>query len=1137
MFLHYAINRWGLQMANYDRVMSFTNESISSTKQFDHPSSTWGSIISVKDVPKYERDHLVLVTGGIYISSGELVKVCPYSSTIEMVIKGMKLPYKVVCVDFTAKKKEDWFVDIHKDGKPTTPCMRIDDEWVFDTEVILEKLRVKYKDDVQMTKPFTLLTEKFDKRINLMGMIGYAKTEKGSEKEEKAWIKVKEGLEPFIKQLELNWGFLCGPTLSLSDCHFVHQFLNGYNVVMVSKNHDIIQEYEDTLGKYFDRVKRSPAFQQSRGSYCVRKSEERILDVEIELGIEVIDFVAWRFGMQLPVLEQHRRLPCPEFVTIEDIPNLDEETLVLGVGCCYNSNGRLLKVCPYSATVEMVMYHCKIPYKLIAVNLFGKAKESWYKPLREDGKKPTTPFLYSSGKWIFETENVAQELTRRFPNLENIDMFDLKNIKSEYKALNKFALFSPFGASKTPLLGDVLNMFEPFEERLKQSKKYLNGDQLTFEDCDFVIGMRFVMLSHKYFTNTEIFMDFPHIAKFIEEIRRLPAHDIANHYHLNISTNRHQNDMEHADQAARYIVDHYGVGIRKTLYPKFPPIYEKRVIYFKNLPRLPKEVMCLTIGCEILPSTGQKIYNCRKSQAIAMAMVSNEVAFQVIEIDVNSDDNNVLQGGGTPALYSHGKWHFKLPDIFNEILARSPRSNLEHALNVADINKALNVDELSRTFDAYAGATAGSATEMKYFATICNKLNSVSSSMEEASTDYLYGNYLSFDDCHLGHVITSWFYRILVLKENDFYNNEEIFSIALKTWLERLKALPSYNASRGATSFAYKYDDIERYEQMLAETEVSRMYGYVKKKPKLEEEQEEEEKEEIIEVVEEEEVYVTEGEEEYEEYEDVKMENSVIIDDTKLNLFMNEKLAEIAQTEKRMKDQELRLKESTEKRINELEKEHAKRIKKMQDMEERLEAHEKEIEKKKMKLKNEESEKQKLLNFETPSQRPSQEQQQQSRNTQQHAQGPPQQHPWQQFQPPPQQHYGYNNNYPPPFFQQPPPQFYHQQLTPPGYNNYYDGQYQPRNMQQQQSFRPPPQQQQSFRPPPQQQQQQLFNRPPPRQQQQYNRPSPHNTYNGRQDLDVSPVHRAQERPQQQQHQEQQQDEDNGSESEPEGFCL
>ena len=131
---------------------------------------------------------------------------------------------------------------------------------------------------------------------------------------------------------------------------------------------------------------------------------------------------------------------------------------------------------------------------------------------------------------------------------------------------------------------------------------------------------------------------------------------------------------------------------------------------------------------------------------------------------------------------------------------------------------------------------------MKYLSTICNKLNSVSSSMEEASTEYLHGNYLSFDDCHLGHLITSWFYRILVLKENDFFNNENVFPRKLKAWLERLKSLPSYNASRGATLFAYKPDDIEHYELLLAEAEVSRMYGYVKKKTKSEEEHEEEEK-------------------------------------------------------------------------------------------------------------------------------------------------------------------------------------------------------------------------------------------------------------------------------------------------------
>ena len=219
-----------------------------------------------------------------------------------------------------------------------------------------------------------------------------------------------------------------------------------------------------------------------------------------------------------------------------------------------------------------------------------------------------------------------------------------------------------------------------------------------------------------------------------------------------------------------------------------------------------------------------------------MSMVSHGTSFQVIEMDVNSDNKHVLHGANTPALYSRGKWYLKLPDIFNEVLSRYPRSNSEHALNVTeDISKKMDFDDLSRTFDAYAGATAGSTAEMNYLTTICNKLNSVSSVMEEASTEYLHGNYLSFDDCHLGHLITSWFYRILVLKENDFFNNENVFPRKLKAWLECLKSLPSYNSSRGATLFAYKPGDIERYELMLAEAEVSRMYGYVKKKTKSEE--------------------------------------------------------------------------------------------------------------------------------------------------------------------------------------------------------------------------------------------------------------------------------------------------------------
>ena len=103
-------------------------------------------------------------------------------------------------------------------------------------------------------------------------------------------------------------------------------------------------------------------------------------------------------------------------------------------------------------------------------------------------------------------------------------------------------------------------MFEPFEERLKKSNKYLNGNYLTFEDCDFVTSMRFAIVLYKYFANVDLFMDFPYITKFVNEIQSLPAHEIANNYHLNLSTNRYQNDMEHVI-GVRYLIDHYGINV------------------------------------------------------------------------------------------------------------------------------------------------------------------------------------------------------------------------------------------------------------------------------------------------------------------------------------------------------------------------------------------------------------------------------------------------------------------------------------------------------------------------------------------------------------------------------------------------
>ena len=63
--------------------------------------------------------------------------------------------------------------------------------------------------------------------------------------------------------------------------------------------------------------------------------------------------------MQLPVLEHYRRLPCPEFIKIENVPALDEKTIVLGVIVVIIQTDVCLK--SLLQKIEMVMSHLKIP--------------------------------------------------------------------------------------------------------------------------------------------------------------------------------------------------------------------------------------------------------------------------------------------------------------------------------------------------------------------------------------------------------------------------------------------------------------------------------------------------------------------------------------------------------------------------------------------------------------------------------------------------------------------------------------------------------------------------------------------------------------------------------------------------------
>ena len=111
----------------------------------------------------------------------------------------------------------------------------------------------------------------------------------------------------------------------------------------------------------------------------------------------------------------------PEVVTLDQVKSLPWDDIVLGTGVCYLKSGEAMKVCPYSLSVEMAMVEMDIQYKLIHTHLVGKSKEPWFVALHPKGK-PSSPFLWSHGRWIFDTIPILEELMRRFPqrNFESV---------------------------------------------------------------------------------------------------------------------------------------------------------------------------------------------------------------------------------------------------------------------------------------------------------------------------------------------------------------------------------------------------------------------------------------------------------------------------------------------------------------------------------------------------------------------------------------------------------------------------------------------------------------------------------------------------------------------------------------------
>ena len=178
----------------------------------------------------------------------------------------------------------------------------------------------------------------------------------------------------------------------------------------------------------------------------------------------------------------------PEVVTLDQVPGLAWDDLVLGTGVCYLKDGEAMKVCPYSLSVEMAMVEMGVKYKLIHTHLVGLQKEPWFIALHPKGK-PSSPFLWSHGRWIFDTLPILDELMKRFPsrNSESIMPFkDHMKARSVYKGapINKLSETVDDSADHYKYRMKTTDMLKPFLNQLRDNK-FLGGDKISFSDCHF----------------------------------------------------------------------------------------------------------------------------------------------------------------------------------------------------------------------------------------------------------------------------------------------------------------------------------------------------------------------------------------------------------------------------------------------------------------------------------------------------------------------------------------------------------------------------------------------------------------------------------------------------------------------------
>ncbi|KAJ1258736.1 hypothetical protein BS78_10G098500 [Paspalum vaginatum] len=143
---------------------------------------------------------------------------CPFTQRVLLTIEEKHLPYDLKLVDLA--NKPDWLFEINSEGK--VPIVKLEDQWIADSDVITQTLEEKYPEPPLATPP-----EKASVGSKIFStFIGFLKSKDPSDGTEEALLNELSSLDSYLKD---NVSGLLEIVI-LHECLMVLWFCTSFNI-------------------------------------------------------------------------------------------------------------------------------------------------------------------------------------------------------------------------------------------------------------------------------------------------------------------------------------------------------------------------------------------------------------------------------------------------------------------------------------------------------------------------------------------------------------------------------------------------------------------------------------------------------------------------------------------------------------------------------------------------------------------------------------------------------------------------------------------------------------------------------------------------------------------------------------------